>query len=249
MGSNKGKKFQGNLFFEQLSFIVLLFQIVSTALYFNGYFTNPLVNKALLGQFTGLSAWLFYLIHCCLNRKFELGWSPYYLPAAGFVIWAGIRSVTGSSAGAPHAFYTFFWIVMSFPLWVTFFRKKQYRLIFMGIVFFAGTCMLIACLRQLFMTNPRFDWEFFKAMTLSTGDYERQRLGAFLGHNNASADYVLLGTISAAYLCYFSRKYIWAYGFGSVVLIGFYYYLPQRQPGYRFGSFGCLSLSFIWFYS
>lgn len=210
-----------NRFFERVSFIVLLFQIVSTALYFNGYFTNPLVNKALLGQYTGLTAWLFYGIHCFVNRRFVLAWSPYYLPAACFTVWAGIRSVTAESALATHAFYVFFCILLSFPLWVTFFRNKQYRLFFMGIVFFAGTCMLIGSLRQLLMATPRFDWPFFTAITLSTGDYERQRLGAFLGHNNACAEYILIGTLSAAYLWYLLRNKIWSYAFGIVVVLGF----------------------------
>ena len=44
-----------------LAQLCLLLQIVTTALYYNGYFTNPLINKFLLGQYgTGSMAVLYF---------------------------------------------------------------------------------------------------------------------------------------------------------------------------------------------
>lgn len=231
MGQHKQiKPSKEPVFFEQLAALTLLFQIAATALYFNPYFTNPLVNKYLVAQSAAVVAWFFYGLHCIQVRRITLGLSPYFLPAALLLVWAGIRSTPSASTAAPHNFYVFATILASFPLWVTLFLKRRYRLWFVGTACFVGGVMLVGCLRQLLMENPRFDWSFFPAMTLSTGTYERQRLGAFLGHNNASASYLLVFAILTGYLWYRFRRYSAAAvaGIAIVAAVGIIYLSGSR---------------------
>ncbi|MBD3265486.1 hypothetical protein GF373_02350, partial [bacterium] len=209
-----------SVFFERITLFVLLFQVAATALYFNGYFTNPLVNKYLIGQFTGMTAWFFYLLHCLFERKFTLAKSPYYVPALLLALWAFIRSVTAPSLSSVHNYYIFLGILISFPLWVTLFQKSAYRWYFICTAFFAGFCMTLGCLRQLLVEDPRFHLEFFRAVTLSTGQYERQYLGAFLGHNNASTAYVAISIILAGFLWHRFRRQMWSAIFGVYILVG-----------------------------
>ncbi len=199
--------------------LTLILQILSTALYFNGYFTNPIVNKFLLGETLALTAWLLFLSKSVVEKRLVLIWSPYYIPALVLLIWSGIRSFTASTPAAINNYYIFFLILSGFPLWVTQFRNIRFRKLYVWSLFFAGFCFLIGCLRQLLMDDPSFFWNFFTAVTLSSGDYERQKLGAFLGHNNAASAYIWITTIFVGYLWYSLRKYLVASLFGVFILV------------------------------
>lgn len=208
----------GTGWFEAASQCLLLTQIAATALYFNGYFTNPLVHKLLLGHNLALSAWLFYLIHCALRGTFTLTWSPFYIPAAALAAWGGARALTGPSGEALWSYYFFLGILSAFPLWVTHFGSPLFRRRFVTAVLLAGALMTAGCLRQLiFVLNagpgpiPKvnlIDWGF-EAITLSSGDYERQRLGSFLGHNNASTAYIWIALLYAGWLGHRLRGTAW----------------------------------------
>ena len=78
--------------FLHLTMCLLCFQLVSTALYYNGHFTDVLVNKFLLGQLLALSAWLAYLGHCLAVGRFVISKTPYDLPLIAFVAWGGIAN-------------------------------------------------------------------------------------------------------------------------------------------------------------
>ncbi len=198
--------------------LTLLFQILSTALYFNGYFTNPLVNKFLLGEVLALTAWLFFLAKAVFEKRFLLVWSPYYIPALMLLVWSGIRSVTAPTPAANMNFYVFACILTAFPIWVTQFRLTRFRRLYVWALLFAGVCFIIGGLRQLIMENPSFSWSWFPAVTLSSGQYERQRLGAFLGHNNAASAYIWITTIYAGYLWYALRRYFMSALLGVYIL-------------------------------
>ena len=196
----------------------LLFQIVSTALYFNGYFTNPLVNKFLLGQILAATAWCFYLIQSFLDRRWVFVYSPYYAPALIFMLWAGFRSFTATTPEARVNFFIFATLVSTFPLWIVSFRDSRFRRLYAWAVFFAGFCLALGCLRQLATDKPAFDWPFFNAMTLSSGSYERQKLGSFLGHNNACSAYLWVSVLYATALAYRFRRSLGVAGFGVFIL-------------------------------
>ncbi len=206
--------------FERAAQCCLLTLIVTTALYFNAYFTSPLVHKYLLGQTLALAAWFFYLSQSIAARRFVFVWSPYYYPTLALVVWAGIGSLYAPQSSARSNYFVFFLIVSAFPLWVTYFRSARFRSLFMWTVFFAGFCMTLACVRQLVMEDPRLDFSFFKAMTISRGDYERQNMGAFLGHNNASTAYVWIGCLYAIGLWHVFRRHLWQALFGLFVMVG-----------------------------
>ncbi|RJP35238.1 MAG: O-antigen ligase family protein [Candidatus Omnitrophota bacterium] len=198
--------------------LMLIFQILSTGLYFNGYFTNPLINKILLGEILALTAWLLFFWKAFAEKRLVLIWSPYYLPAFVLLVWAGIRSYTGPTPVAQDNFYIFALILSAFPLWVTEFRYARFRRLYIWGVFFAGLCFVIGGLRQLMLEEPRFDWSFFPAITLSKGEYERQTLGMFLGHNNAASAYIWITTIYAGYLWYSLRRSFFSALFGVFIL-------------------------------
>ena len=67
----------------------LLLQIVTTALYYNGYFTNPLINKFLLGQYTGtgMAVLIFdFAFHGALSTV------PFIFPFL-LLLWSGISAL------------------------------------------------------------------------------------------------------------------------------------------------------------
>lgn len=198
---------------------ILVTQIVTTALYFNGYFTNPLVNKHLLAQYLALSAWFLYLVRSALSGVFTLGWSPLYIPALLLAVWSGIRAYTAPNIDAPSNFWIFSYILSAFPLWVTYFHKPRFRSLYAWTVFFAGSVIIIGCLRQLASTDPSFEWPWFDTMTLTAGSYERQNLGSFLGHNKSSAAYIAITMVYTALLWYRYRSYLWSMAFGGFILL------------------------------
>ncbi len=184
---------------EKTAQMALCFQILATALYYNGWIL-PLMHKILLGQFLAVTAWFCYLLHSLFARRFVLACSPYYLPTGILCVWAGFRAFTAPNQDAVHNYYIFFTILSTFPLWVTYFRKRYFVNLFLWTVLITGVLMTVGCLRQLSMTNPRFDWSFFEASTLSPGSYDRQNLGSFMGHNNDSTSYIALSAIVAGLL-------------------------------------------------
>ncbi len=201
-------------------YTILCVQLVTTATYFNAYFSNPLVHKLLLGQFLALTAWFFYFLRSIIQKRFIFVWSPYYIPAFGFVIWSFIRGYTAPNPGALQYFYVFFTIFSAFPLWVTCFREKQFRNLFMWAVFVAGGFVLIGALRQLFWDEPKFSWSFFPALTLTSGSYERQKLGSFLGHNNPSSAYIWISMLYAFLLWYQYRRHTNSFLFAIYLVLG-----------------------------
>ncbi|MGI6458124.1 MAG: O-antigen ligase family protein [bacterium] len=194
-----------------LAQLCLLLQIVTTALYYNGYFTNPLINKFLLGQYLALAAWLFFIFDFAFSRRFVPVWSPFYIPAFLLLLWSGISALFAPNADALMNYYIFALILSAFPLWVHYFYEERFRRLYAWAVFFAGFIMVLGVLRQLSTDNPAFG--FFRAMTLAPGTYERQRLGSFLGHNKASAAYIWIGCVYAGLLAYYYRQKLWSYLF------------------------------------
>ncbi|MEW6234153.1 MAG: O-antigen ligase family protein [Candidatus Omnitrophota bacterium] len=200
-------------------YITLCFQLISTATYFNAYYTNPLINKLLLGQYLALSAWLFYLLHSLCAERLVLVWHPYYLPALGLLLWSGIRSFTAPNPGARLNFFIFAAILSSFPLWTACFRDRKFRRLFAWAAFMAGAFILAGCLRQLFTEKPAFSWKWFPALTLTPGSYERQRLGSFLGHNNPSSAYLWISVLYAILLWRRNRRWRWSAFFGVYIAL------------------------------
>ncbi|MBI1390713.1 MAG: hypothetical protein GC154_19965 [bacterium] len=190
---------------------LLCFQLAATAIYYNGHFTDVLVNKFLLAETLSLSAWLAYLFHCIRVRAFFLVRTPYDWPMAIFTVWAMIRALTSSDVSAQEHAYVFLLIVSAYPLWTAMFVQKRFRLTFVWIVAFIGLVMMIGCLRQLSTSKPGFDWPFFQAITLAPGSYERQRLCSFLGHNNSSTAYIAICGLYAAWLASRMRS-LWSRG-------------------------------------
>lgn len=204
------------VFFENLTHLALCFQIIATALYYNGWM-HPLSHKMLLAQFLAVAAWFFYLIYSVLLRKFVVAVSPYYWPALVLCVWAGLRAFTAPNADAPRNYWIFINIVAAFPLWITAFRHPRFRRWFAGALLFAGACMAAGCLRQMAVDDPKFEWPFFRAITLSKGSYERQELGSFMGHNNDSSEFLGITMLYAGF---------WAYRFRrSLVSLVFVFYI------------------------
>ncbi len=205
----------------------LLAQLFATAIIFNGYFTNPLINKFLMAQGFTAIAWSLYLIHCFFSRAITIGWSPYYIPAALLAFWACIRAFTSPDAMALWYFYTFFTILLAFPLWVTLFQTKRFQRHFLQTVIVTGSIVLLGCLRQLWYHLTKeaevgsikfFDW---KILTLTSGSYDRQFLGSFLGHNNHSTAYLVIVSILAVYMLYRSWKSNWWIAYSVLLCLSF----------------------------
>ncbi|MDP8243487.1 MAG: O-antigen ligase family protein [Candidatus Hinthialibacter antarcticus] len=183
--------------FLHLTLCLLCFQLVSTALYYNGHFTDVLINKFLLGQVLALSAWLAYLGHCLAVGRFTLAKTPYDAPVLLFAAWAALRTFSAPDESALYHGYIFFALLSAFPLWTVCFRYKKFRSLFVWTVFFTGMCVMLGCLRQMSTDTPGFAFPGFEAMTLSKGSYERQFLCSFLGHNNPSTGYIAIACILA----------------------------------------------------
>ncbi len=188
--------------FLHLTMCLLCFQLVSTALYYNGHFTDVLVNKFLLGQLLALSAWLAYFGHCLAVGRFVISNTPYDLPLLTFIGWAALRTITAPDESALHHGYIVLLLLSAFPLWVVCFRYRKFRSLFVWTVLFTGLCVMVGCLRQLSTDDPGFSRFFidnlFGGMTLSRGSYERQFLCSFLGHNNTSGGYIAIACILTA---------------------------------------------------
>lgn len=205
--------------FELAVYMALCFQIASTAIYYNGIM-HPLVHKMLLGQVMALAAWFFYLLHSIAAGQFVIRNSPYYVPILALAAWAGIRSYTAPNTDAVQYYWIFINFICVFPLWVTCFRSRFFRSMFVWTVVFCGAVMTIGCIRQLMTADPQFHWSFFPAIALSPGTYDRQRLGSFMGHNNDSTDYIAIAVLFAGALWVRYRKNVWSVLFGLFILIG-----------------------------
>jgi len=206
-------------FFLYAVYVTLCFQLIATATYFNAYYTNPLINKLLLGQYLAFSAWLFYLLHSLCAGRLVLILCPYYLPAVLLLIWSGIRSFTAPNSGAQLNFFIFAAILSTYPLWTTCFRDRQFRRLFAWAAFMAGAFILMGCLRQLYTQRPEFGWKWFPALTLTPGSYERQRLGSFLGHNNPSTAYLWISVLYAVLLWRRNARWKWSALFGIYIAL------------------------------
>ncbi|MBN2326161.1 MAG: O-antigen ligase family protein [Candidatus Omnitrophica bacterium] len=204
---------------ELAVYLMLCFQIAATAIYYNGIM-HPLVHKMLLGQSLALAAWFFYGLHGISAKQFTLRKSPYYWPLLVLCVWAGVRSFTAPNADAVRNYWIFLNIVCTFPLWTTAFQNRRFRFMFVWTVVFCGIVMVVGCIRQLLMEDPSFKWDFFPAITLSPGTYERQRLGSFMGHNNDSSAFIANAMIYAGglWICY--RRKTWSILFGIFMLFG-----------------------------
>ncbi len=222
MKSKRKQQSAMSTYFKNLAYISLCAQLVTTATYFNAYFTNPLVNKIIMGQYLAVSAWFFYLLYCVSEREFRLVWSPFYVPGLALSVWAGVRALTAPNPSSVHHFFLFMTLLAAFPLWITCFREKAFRSLFTWTVFMAGGFVLLGCLRQLFMEDPKFLWSWFPALTLTPGSYERQRLGSFLGHNNASSAYLWISTLYAGFLWYRYRKEKWSLLFPGYIILAIF---------------------------
>jgi len=205
-------------FLELLVYMILCFQIIGTALYYNGVM-HPLMHKLLLGQVLALSAWFLFGLYSISVRKVTFSVSPYYLPLLALTVWAGIRSFTAPNADAMRNYWVFFNLICTFPLWVTGFRYKYVRSLFLWSVVFCGICLVIGNIRQLTTVDPKFNWHFFKAITLSGGNYDRQRLGAFMGHNNDCSAYLAIAVIYAGILWIRYRTQLWSFALGIFILL------------------------------
>ncbi|MGC9326887.1 MAG: O-antigen ligase family protein [Candidatus Hinthialibacter sp.] len=215
---------------ELAVYLMLCFQIAATAIYYNGIM-HPLVHKMLLGQSLALAAWFFYGLHGIAARQFSLRKSPYYWPLLVLCVWAGVRSFTAPNADAVRNYWIFLNIVCTFPLWATMFQNKRFRLMFAWTVVFCGLVMVGGCIRQLLIKDPSFKWEFFPAITLSPGTYERQRLGSFMGHNNDSTAFIANSLIYAGglWICY--RRKTWSVLFGIFMLFGLIFIILGGSRG------------------
>lgn len=194
----------------------LLAQIFATAIIFNGFFTNPLVNKFLLGQAFCIMAWVIYLMHCFFARKFTLVWSSYYIPAALFAGWAYIRSLTSPDAMALWSFYVFFTILHALPLWLTLFESKRFQMLYLRTVLITGGIVLFGCVYQFgyhlthtYAGSVDIIPKWMKEITLTAGSYDRQFLGSFLGHNNHSMAYLVMVCIFAMLMLYRTWQTNW----------------------------------------
>lgn len=206
------------LFFENMTHLALCFQIISTAIYYNGWM-HPLSHKMLLAQFLAVTAWFCYLLYSVLARRLAVAASPYYVPALVLCVWAGIRAWTAPNTDAPRNYWIFINIAATFPLWITAFRRPRFRSWFAWSLLFTGVCMAAGCLRQLAMDDPKFEWPFFRAITLSRGSYERQELGSFMGHNNDSSEYLGITMLYAGFLAWRFRRSLGSVAFVFYILV------------------------------
>lgn len=207
----------------------LLTQIFATAIVFNGYFTNPLVNKFILGQSLSLIAWILYFMHCFFARKITLVWSTYYIPAALLTVWVFIRSITSPDSMALWSFYVFSTTIIGFPLWVTFFQTKRFRSQYIKTVIVTGTIALFGSLWQFIWHlthtyNGSVDIipRWFQMITLTSGSYDRQFLGSFLGHNNHSMAYLVIVSVFALMMLYRSRRSFWFVVYAVILCTSFF---------------------------
>jgi O-antigen ligase len=203
---------------ELLVYLILCFQIVSTAVYYNPY-NYPLIHKMLLAQITTVMAWFIFLAHCFIEKRFFLRKSPYYWPLLALVIWSGIRAYTAPNADAVRNYWIFFNIVSVFPLWITCLRNKKFRSLLLWTICITGLFVILGCLWQLSHEDPKFTWQWFKAITLTAGSYDRQNLGSFMGHNNESTGYIVISSILTALLWFKYQKKTWWFVFPIYITV------------------------------
>lgn len=197
---------------------VLCFQLAAVAIYYNGYFTNPLIHKMLLGQYLALLAWLLFAGHVIWTGKIVFTHSPFYLPGALLAGWALIRALTTQRADALDNVYVFLLMISAFPLWAYCFQERRFRSLFVWTMLFIGLVMMLGCLRQLFSSYPPFQWPYFDFITLGEGATERQSIGSFMGHNIQSGAVLAVSALFAVYLLTVAKR-LWMLLFAAGYLL------------------------------
>ena len=206
----------------EMAFWVLLTQIMATAIYFTGKFSNPQIHKELIAQFCAATAVGLWFAARAIRGEFRIRFTACYVPLTWLILWSAFRPLTSPTPLSTRKFMLVAQVLIALPVWVDLLESRRRRLLLVWGIFLTACAIGGAALLESFGYYP---------YPLTPGDYHRQRLGSFLGHNNPVAAYLLVGSLYGIGLAMRFRDRSWSMILYIILAVNLYLFLLSGTRG------------------
>ncbi|MFH1741726.1 MAG: O-antigen ligase family protein, partial [bacterium] len=204
-----------------MAFWVLLAQLLGTAIYFTGKFSNPQAHKELIAQFCAALAVGLWFLAQAVCGKIRLRLSAYYVPLLLLIVWSAVRTATSVTPLSTRKWILVAQVVAALPVWVDLMESPRRRLLLSWGVFLIGCIMAGGALIESFGYYPH----------PLISQYHRQSIGSFVGHNNPMAAFLLMASIHAIGLLVRFRHQRWCAVFWVYLAINLYLFILSGSRG------------------
>ncbi len=206
----------------EIAFWVLLTQVMATAIYFTGKFSNPQVHKELIAEFCAAAAVGLWFAAQAVRGEIRIRFTAYYVPLILLILWSAFRTLTSPTPLSTRKFMLVAQVLVALPVWVDLLESRRRRTLLVWGIFLTGCVIGGAALLESFGYYP---------YPLTPGDYHRQRLGSFLGHNNPMAAYLLIGSVYGIGLAMRFRDRPWSKIFYIILAVNLYLFVLSGSRG------------------
>lgn len=204
-----------------MAFWVLLAQLLGTALYFTGKFSNPQVHKEFIAQFGSAMAIGLWFLAQAVRGRIQIRISAYYLPVLLLLAWSAVQTFTSVTPLSVRKWVLVAQVAVTLPVWIDLLESPRRRLLLSWAIVLIGCVMAGGALIESFGYYPH----------PLVSQYHRQSIGSFVGHNNPMAAYLLMASMHATGLLIRFRERSWSKIFWVILILNVYLIILSGSRG------------------